>query len=96
VSKNPRPGSTITICYQPAGHVLEVGALFAYIHQYKGGLRDEQGELLVRDMEGMIARIAQDCATTLGVPVRVIAQLVIAPKQEMRVRVSAQPMKEVA
>lgn len=87
VSKNPRPGSTLTICYRPVGSVLEVGSLYAYIHQYKGGLRDETGTLVVRDMEGMISLIAAHCAQALRVPVSVCAQLVIAPKQAMYVLV---------
>jgi hypothetical protein len=94
VSKNPRPGSFVAISYPNKGNVLDVGPLYAYIHQFVGGLHDEQGELIVRDMEGMIARIAQDCAQVLGVPVRVIAQLVIAPKQEMMVKATAHPKKE--
>ena len=62
VSKNPRPGSKLIIRYKPAGKVLEVASLYAYLHQYKGGLRDESGNLLVRDMEGMISLIAQHCS----------------------------------
>lgn len=87
VSKNPRPGSKLIIRYKPAGKVLEVASLYAYLHQYKGGLRDESGNLLVRDMEGMISLIAQHCSEALGVPVRVRAMLAIAPKQEMRLSV---------
>lgn len=84
VSKNPRPGSKLIIRYKPAGKVLEVGALYAYLHQYKGGLKDESGNLIVRDMEGMISLITQHCSEVLGVPVQVRANLVIAPKQFMR------------
>lgn len=94
VSKNPRPGSTITISYEPANFVLEVGSLFTYIHQFVGGLRDDAGELVVRDMEGMIARIAMDCSQVLGVCVEVVANLTILPKQEMRVCVVIDPKKE--
>jgi NADPH-dependent 7-cyano-7-deazaguanine reductase QueF len=83
VSKNPRPGSKITLCYRPNGKSLEVASLLAYIHSYPGGFYDEHGVLLVRDMEGMIKRIAEDCATLLGVPVRVRANLLILPKQHM-------------
>ena len=91
VSKNPRPGSFIMICYRPQGIVLEVGALYAYIHQFRGGLRDETGEIVIRDMEGMIARIAQDCADAVDVPVSVCADLVIAPKQRMLLTVRCKP-----
>jgi hypothetical protein len=92
VSKNPRPGSTLTICYRPCGTVLEVGALYAYIHQYKGGLRDALGAIVVRDMEGMVSLIAQHCADAVGVPVSVCAHLVIAPKQRMYVLVRKTPV----
>lgn len=91
VSKNPRPGSIIIICYRPQGSVLEVGALYAYIHQYKGGLKDETGTLIIRDMEGMVGLIAEHCAQVVGVPVSVCAQLVIAPKQAMYLLVRSKP-----
>lgn len=92
VSKNPRPGSTLLICYKPQESVLEVGALYAYIHQYRGGLRDATGAIIIRDMEGMISRIAQDCANAVGVPVSVCADLVIAPKQRMYLVVRKKPV----
>jgi 7-cyano-7-deazaguanine reductase len=82
-SKNPRPGSTITIQYRPRGYSLEIGSLIRYIHTFVGGKRDISGSLEVRDMEGMICRIAQDCACVLGVPVRVTAQLLLLPRQQM-------------
>jgi NADPH-dependent 7-cyano-7-deazaguanine reductase QueF len=82
-SKNPRPGSTITIAYTPRGRSLEVGSLYAYLHSFVGGLRDDQGELVVRDMEGMIQRIAQDSADVLSVPVTVVAKIMLAPQQLM-------------
>ena len=91
VSKNPRSGSMLTICYRPREKVLEVGALYAYIHQYKGGLRDVTGAIIIRDMEGMVSRIAQDCSQVLGVPVSVSAYLVIAPKQHMYLLVRKKP-----
>jgi hypothetical protein len=91
VSKNPQPGSTITIMYCPRGTVLEVAHLYAYLHQYRGGLRDEQGTIIVRNMEEMIDRVARDCAEVLGVPVRVYANLVIAPKQHMLLRSRGYP-----
>lgn len=91
ISKNPRPGSTITICYRPDAFKLEVIALRAYISQYRGGLRDEQGEIIVRDMEGMIARIAADCARVVCVPVRVFASLIVRPQQVMRLLARGYP-----
>ncbi len=85
VSKNPRPGSTITISYRPFGCSLEIASLFAFIHSFRGGFYDEQGQLLVRDMEGMILRIAEECALVLGVEVEVIADLQLVPRQQMRI-----------
>ena len=93
VSKNPRPGSKIILCYRPNGRSLEVASLLAYIHSYRGGLYDEQGQLLVRDMEGMITQIADDCAILLGVPVRVRAHLQILPKQQVILVARAYPSK---
>lgn len=84
ISKNPRPGSKITISYRAKEMVLDITPLYAYIQQFVGGLYNATGELEVRDMEGMLLRIAHDCAQVVNVPVRVTAQLVILPKQEMR------------
>jgi len=85
VSKNPRPGSTLTITYMPRGHSLEVGKLYAYIHQFRGGLHSDDGKLQVRDMEGMICRVADDCAKILGREVKVTAHLLLLPHQEMNI-----------
>lgn len=85
VSKNPRQGSTISIMYRAKQDVLEIASLIAYIHSFRGGLHNAGGELEVRDMEGMLLRIAHDCAQALGVPVRVTAHLMLLPKQEAHV-----------
>lgn len=71
------------ICYRPAGFVVDVLSLPAYIRGFIGGLRDEYGNLLIRDMEAMIDRIAVDCANAVGVVVNVCAQLILSPRQEM-------------
>lgn len=84
VSKNPRSGSTITISYYPVGQSLEVASLIALVHSFKGGLYSDEGELLVRDMEGMIQHIAEECARVLAVPVTVEADLQILPRQRMK------------
>lgn len=89
VSKNPQSGSTLTIRYCPQGCSLEVGSLYAYVHEFRGGLRDEQGNLLVRDMEGMLLRIAQDCSQALQTQVKLIAELNIVPKQMVKIEVEA-------
>ena len=88
VSKNPRSGSTITISYYPAGQSLEVASLIAFIHTFKGGLYDDAGQLIVRDMEGMIQHIAQECARVLAIPVTIEADLQILPRQRMKLKVN--------
>ena len=89
------PGSTLTISYIPDAVVLEVAALKGYIHRYIGGLRDEQGEIVVRTMEGLVAQVARDCANVLGVRVMVYAHLHIAPSQQMHVRTIAFPEEKL-
>ena len=84
-SKNPRPGSTIAIAYEPQEHHLEVASLKAYIQSYQGG----RGE--VRAMEAMIQQICQDCADAVGVRVEVTADLVIEPGQKMKLVCSSLP-----
>jgi hypothetical protein len=84
VSKNPRPGSVITISYSPCGRSLDIISLTGYIHTFIGGKRDEQGELVVRDMEGMLMAIARHCAQTLGQAVTLEADLQLVPRQRMK------------
>ena len=92
VSHNPCAGSTITICYRPKEKVLDVIPLPAYIHRFVGGWHTEQGKIDIRDMEAMIQRIADDCAASLHVPVRVYADLILRPaSQRLRQRVRAYP-----
>lgn len=91
VSKNPRPGSVITISYEPCGRSLDIISLYAYIHRFVGGLHNEQGELIVRDMEGMLMAIAEHCAQLLGQTVTLEADLVLLPKQRMKFKVEVQP-----
>ncbi len=89
VSHNPRPGSSLTITYEPYDKVLEVASLYAYIHSFVDGLKDEDGVIVVRNMEEMIERIAVDCSQMVGVRVSVEAELVLLPQQRMHVEVSA-------
>lgn len=79
ISGNPQPGSTITISYEGNEGFLEVASLRTFIDSYVGG----KGE--VRSMEGMLQEIAQACADTLGVQVTLKSNLLIDPKQIMRV-----------
>lgn len=87
VSKNPQPGSVLKIRYRPNAVILEVQSIHDYIRSYIGG------RLTVRNMEGMIQGIAQDCADALGVRVRVKAKLIIQPTQIMELKCKAWPTK---
>lgn len=95
ISKNPRPGSQLIIRYRPQGCSLDIISLKGYIHCYCGGLYDEQGNLLVRDMEGMLTRVQSDCEAILGIPVQVEANLNLLPRQEMHVIVGKVGSEEV-
>lgn len=85
ISGNPQPGSTITISYRPKDKFLEVYSLRNYIDEFIGG---HEG---VRDMEGMIQKIASDCCQTLGVYVRVDAQIILQDGDQMRLVAKARP-----
>src|ERR1700744_169745 len=85
MTKNPKRGSEIKICYQPQKYILEVAALRAYIDSYVGGRGD------VRSMEGMIQKIVQDSADCIGAIIYIEADLILDPKQRMIVRVTAFP-----
>jgi NADPH-dependent 7-cyano-7-deazaguanine reductase QueF len=85
VSGNPLDGSALLIQYKPGAKILEVAALRSYIDSYQGG----RGS--VRSMEGMIQQIAQDCAQILEVNVTIVAELLIAPVQQMTVKCYAYP-----
>src|SRR6266487_326072 len=91
VSKNPFEGSTITICYQPAHRSIEIGAFKATLWQYRGGLYDDEGQLLVRNMEDMICHIAGRCANAVGVQVEARARLCLLPEEIMVLKVTRKP-----
>ncbi len=93
VSKNPVKAS-ITIRYLPIGHSLEVGSLFAYIHSFQGGLKDELGTIVVRDMEGMVMRIKDDCEQALGVPVEIDTTWEVLPRQTVHMRCVRQEVQK--
>lgn len=96
VSKNPREGSKITISYRAKKQVLEMAHLYACIHRFVGGLHSEGGSLEIRDMEGMLNRIAWECAQSVGVMVRVRADWYILPKMMVHVIARGYPESEVA
>ena len=94
VSRNPLAGSTFTICYRARVDVLEIYSLKAYIRDFIGGYRGVTGEIEIRTMEGMIARVAADCASAVGVPVRVKAEVLLRPQQSMTVIARCYPERE--
>ncbi len=78
VSQNPKAGSIARIQYTPKDRHIEVYSLSAFIESFKGGLTcPRSGAVVVRDMEAMIQLIAKRCAEALGVPVVVIALLIL-------------------
>lgn len=91
VSHNPREGSWALILYQPRLLFLEVFSLQRYLNAYRGGLRDATKRIIVRDMEGMIQQIAQDCANTVCVPVTVGAYIVLQGRQSLTLIAQAMP-----
>jgi hypothetical protein len=95
VSKNPLPGSTLTISYFSRGKVLDVIPLIIHVGKYVGGLRDEQGQLVIRDMETLIQRISDDCCEALGVMVKARADLILWPgDQKMFVHCWSRPAEQ--
>jgi NADPH-dependent 7-cyano-7-deazaguanine reductase QueF len=86
-SGNPLVGSKLTITYRPADLILEVASLRSYVDSYVGG----KGE--IRSMEGMIQAITQDCANAAKINVETVAELLIEPRQEMRLACHAYPIK---
>ena len=72
-SRNPLRG-WIEIRYAPAGKVLEVVSLHAYILWCAGA-----GEGAPQSAEGIAARVAADCAAALGTPARVMLVLMVRP-----------------
>lgn len=87
VTKNPQPGSFLKIKYRPRENILEVQSLHDYIKEYVGGRLD------VRSMEGMIQNIAQDCANSTGVKVKVTCRLILVPTQKMKLECVAFPIQ---
>ena len=69
-TKNPCPGSTITIEYKPEGKAIEVYSLQEYINSFI-----EHQE--VRDIEVFTFEVAQHVADTLGVLVTVKSEFIL-------------------
>lgn len=77
VSKNPKPGSTLTLSYRPVSTVLEVYSLRSLIASFRGGFNGNASYPAERNMEGMVQLITQMCADALGVQVHARAELVL-------------------
>jgi 7-cyano-7-deazaguanine reductase len=77
VSGNPREGSTLTVAYTSAGCCLEVYSLCQVVNRFVGGWRGTQRYPAERNMEGMIATIAQMVADALERPVVVRGNLLL-------------------
>lgn len=85
VSGNPQPGSVLIALYQPVGCYLEVYSLHQHIHTFIGG------KGAIRDMEGAIQQIAQDCAATLDTLVTVGAVIRLQRGDTMLLMCQGQP-----
>ena len=90
ISGNPAPGSTLRLTYQPDLWCLEVYALESMVESFVGGFDGAPGYDPDRNMEGMIATLAQMAADATGVPVKATARLVLDAGR-MTVRCHADP-----
>lgn len=90
VSGNPRPGSTLTISYQPTCEVIDVLTLTRWVRSFRGG--SPSG---TRTMEAMIIDLAQMCADHTRVDVEAVAECLIdaglPERQRMRIECVAVP-----
>ena len=77
VSGNPREGSTLTLAYLPEGWCIEVYSLQQVLRRFVGGWRGTERYPAERNMEGMVALLAQMAADALQRRVRFRAELVL-------------------
>ena len=84
-SRNPAPGSTLTLRYAAGERLLELFSLDTYIDAFVG-------HPVVRDMELVVQTVAQDAANAAGVEVTARADVRLnRVRQEQRVTVVAEP-----
>ncbi|MDL2343283.1 hypothetical protein QOL99_03865 [Deinococcus sp. MIMF12] len=84
-TRNPAPGSTLTLRYEAAGLLLELFSLDRYVDAFVG-------HAVVRDMEMFVQVAAQDAANAAGVPVTATADVgLVGLRQRQRVTVVARP-----
>ena len=86
VSDNPQPGSTLFVLYRPVTSFLEVYSLRTDINTYIGG----RGA--IRDMEGTIQQIAQDCSNAIQAYVVVGAIIRLQRGDSMALMCNALPL----
>jgi hypothetical protein len=77
VSRNPRPGSTLTLSYTPDRHVLEVYGICEVVRRFRGGFPGDDHYPPERNMEGTVQLLAQMAADALNVSVRARVDLVL-------------------
>lgn len=84
-TRNPAPGSTLTLRYAAAGRLLELFSLDRYVDAFVG-------HTVVRDMEVFVQVTAQDAANAAGVTVTATADVgLVGLRQRQRVTVVARP-----
>ncbi|MPY67859.1 hypothetical protein F8S09_14410 [Deinococcus sp. SDU3-2] len=84
-TRNPAPGSTLTLRYAAGERLLELFSLDHYIDAF-------MGHTVVRDMEVFVQVAAQDAANAAGVPVTASADVgLVGLRQRQRVTVVAHP-----
>ncbi len=84
-SKNPAPGSTLTLRYVPGERLLELFSLDSYVDAFVA-------HPVVRDMELFVQTVAQDASNDAGVEVTASADVRLnRVRQGQRVTVVAGP-----
>ncbi len=76
----PLPGSTLTLSYRAGESFMELLNLDATVTEFRHGLKDSSGRIIVRDMEQTIQVLAQRYADLLQRFVKARA-VVILPHQ---------------
>ncbi|GGI79870.1 hypothetical protein [Deinococcus wulumuqiensis] len=85
-TRNPKPGSTLTLSYVGGERLLELFSLDTYVDAFVG-------HPVVRDMEFFVQTVAQDAADALGCPVTAAADVSYHRlRQGQRITVRALPM----
>ncbi|MDO4246442.1 MAG: hypothetical protein Q4C89_10495 [Deinococcus sp.] len=85
MTKNPKPGSTLTLRYRAQAQLLELFSLDAYIDGFVG-------HPVVRDMEFFVQTVAEDAAHLLGHEVEAVADVQFNRlRQGQRIRAVGRP-----